>query len=218
MAKNDPAFLFYPGSWLKGTQLMTRSHKGAYMDLLMAQFSNGHLSLDDIMGVLGSDYESMWESRLSKCFVVDDNSLYYNEKLQSVMEERSRYKKGRLANLKGRNTTHKDKTHGVPYEKPICLNENINENKDTIINVSFKSFWDLYDKKVSAGKCEPKWNKLKDSDRTAIMEYIPKYKKAQPDKQYRKNPEVFLNNKSWNDEIITKKDTAPAAGKYKVNF
>jgi len=23
-----------------------------------------------------------------------------------------------------------------------------------------------------------------------------------PDKQYRKNPETYLNNKSWNDEII----------------
>ncbi len=34
------------------------------------------------------------------------------------------------------------------------------------------------------------------------MLYIPKYKAAQPNKQYRKNPETFLNNKSWNDELI----------------
>jgi len=35
------------------------------------------------------------------------------------------------------------------------------------------------------------------------MEYVVKYKLSQPDKQYRKNAETFLNNKGWLDEIIT---------------
>ena len=34
------------------------------------------------------------------------------------------------------------------------------------------------------------------------MQYIPKYKIAQPEKQYRKNPETFLDNEGWNDEVI----------------
>jgi hypothetical protein len=34
------------------------------------------------------------------------------------------------------------------------------------------------------------------------MEHVAKYKQAQPDKKFRKNPETYLNNKSWNDEII----------------
>ena len=33
-------------------------------------------------------------------------------------------------------------------------------------------------------------------------EYIPQYKLAQPNKKYRKNPDTFLNGKSWNDELI----------------
>ena len=37
-----------------------------------------------------------------------------------------------------------------------------------------------------------------------MFEYIPKYKQAQPDKQYRKNPETFLRNRSWEDELIFK--------------
>ena len=44
------------------------------------------------------------------------------------------------------------------------------------------------------------------------MEHIPKYKQAQPDKKFRKNPETFLNNKSWNDEII--EDTEKQEGKF----
>jgi hypothetical protein len=31
---------------------------------------------------------------------------------------------------------------------------------------------------------------------------VPKYKAAQPDKRFRKNPEAYLNQKAWNDEII----------------
>ena len=34
------------------------------------------------------------------------------------------------------------------------------------------------------------------------MSYIPQYKQCQPDKKYRKNPETFLNQKAWNDELI----------------
>jgi hypothetical protein len=70
------------------------------------------------------------------------------------------------------------------------------------LNISFEDFWNLYDKKV--GNCEKisaKWKALTDTERNAIMEYLPKYKQAKPDKQYRKNPETFLNNKSWNDEL-----------------
>jgi hypothetical protein len=73
--------------------------------------------------------------------------------------------------------------------------------------ISFDEFWNLYDKKVGYNeKLINKWNKLPESEKKLIFEYIPKYKIAQPDKQYRKNPETFLNNKSWNDELINKKD------------
>jgi len=80
-----------------------------------------------------------------------------------------------------------------------------NESDSVIegVNISFNLFWDTYDKKIGKrSKLESKWNKLKDTDRELIMEYIPRYKKNTPDKQFRKNPEVFLNNESWNDELV----------------
>lgn len=67
----------------------------------------------------------------------------------------------------------------------------------------FDAFWNLYDKKVGKPKCEKLWARLSPDERKECMEYIPLYKDAQPDKQYRKNPETFLRNKSWHDEIIT---------------
>lgn len=71
------------------------------------------------------------------------------------------------------------------------------------LNISFDHFWDLYDKKVgNKEKLSKKWNKLNDKERQAIMDHIPKYKNSIPDKKFRKNPDTFLNNKSWNDEVI----------------
>lgn len=74
--------------------------------------------------------------------------------------------------------------------------------------IPFESFWDLYDKKVGRPKAEKKWAGLSKKDRLAVMEYIPKYKAAQPEKRYRKHPTTFLNNRAWEDEII-KNGTGP---------
>lgn len=90
---------------------------------------------------------------------------------------------------------------GNPKNPTGADNENEKDNEKDII--SFDRFWNLYDKKVGRkDKIESKWNKLSNQTRKAIIEYIPKYIDSQPDKKYRKNPETFLNNKSWNDEII----------------
>lgn len=68
----------------------------------------------------------------------------------------------------------------------------------------FEEFWNDYDKKVGEKeKLSRKWEKVSIKDRKAIKEYIPKYKAHQPDKKFRKNPETFLNNKGWNDELIS---------------
>jgi hypothetical protein len=74
---------------------------------------------------------------------------------------------------------------------------------DTDVEVNgFDFFWNAYEKKVGRPKCEKLWAKLTLAEKKACLDYIPLYKQAQPDKQYRKNPETFLRNKSWNDEII----------------
>ncbi len=51
----DPAFLFYPGDYIAGTMGMTFEEKGAYMELLMMQFSRGHMTshmIDQVVGQL----------------------------------------------------------------------------------------------------------------------------------------------------------------------
>lgn len=71
------------------------------------------------------------------------------------------------------------------------------------LDFQFKVFWDLYDKKRGdKAKLLKKWKELTEEDRIKIMQYVPEYIKATPDKKYRKDPATFFNNKSWNDELI----------------
>lgn len=72
---------------------------------------------------------------------------------------------------------------------------------DKPLNVPFDDFWNLYNKKVGRKKSEAKWKRLTNKDRAAIMEHLPNYIRNTPDVQYRKNPETYLNNESWNDEL-----------------
>lgn len=84
-------------------------------------------------------------------------------------------------------------------------NENENENENPKIEVySFDDFWSDYDKKIDKPKVESKWKKISDNDKSAIKAHIEKYKRDQPEKQYRKNPEAYLNARAWENEILGK--------------
>ena len=43
---------------------------------------------------------------------------------------------------------------------------------------------------------------MSQKDRKAAIEYVPLYVISQPDKQYRKNFQTFLNQRGWEDELI----------------
>ncbi len=68
--------------------------------------------------------------------------------------------------------------------------------------INFDIFWNEYDKKADKPKCLKKWNRFPLDVQQEIIAYIPHYKKSTPDKKYRKNPYTFLNNQSWENEIV----------------
>ena len=79
----------------------------------------------------------------------------------------------------------------------------------------FDEFWEDYDKKVGdKDKLRKKWSNVIKSDRAKIKEFIPKYKISRPDKKFRKDPTTFLNQKSWNDEIINSPSDATSSNNY----
>ena len=88
------------------------------------------------------------------------------------------------------------------------------KDKDKKEDNDFDRFWKLYDKKVSKQKTILIWNKLTNAEKDAIFDHIPQYKLSQPDKIYRKNPDVYLRNRGWEDEIIISGNAPKLKKKY----
>lgn len=107
-----------------------------------------------------------------------------------------------------------DKPH---TEKPLTDNQlllSTNEQSTKLKSKEdkeklFESFWDLYDKKVDKDACKKKFLKLDLSVIGKILQVVPSYVTTTPDKQYRKNPETWINNKCWDDELILRLPEIP---------
>jgi hypothetical protein len=127
----DPAFLFYPGDWDGGTKLFDRYVKGAYIDLLMCQFHNGHMTSHDVVTILGKkDYKKYWASKLRSKFAQDLDGNFYNVKLENEQIKRRKWCESRTNNKNGKNqysghvTSHmvneNENTSVVDISSTIC--------------------------------------------------------------------------------------------------
>ncbi len=114
------------------------------------------------------------------------------------------------AGYKGGKSTQFAKSNTQPKQQANTEDESANETEtlieDNTIKESFEKFWDLYDRKRDKDKTFKLWCKLNILERASIMVYVPKYKEAQPDKQFRRDPSTFINQKTWESEIIKPKD------------
>lgn len=135
MAK-DPAFLFYPSDWISGTMGMTFEEKGAYMELLMYQFNQGHMSGHMIARIVGKHWETIKHK-----FKQDDNGNWYNVRLELEKEKRKTYSESRRNNLKGNNQYTKKGNKKEAHMVSHMENEDINEIKDIIdyLNITCKT-------------------------------------------------------------------------------
>lgn len=87
------------------------------------------------------------------------------------------------------------------YNKPI--------NQLTIEQekIDFDIFWDVFDKKVGdKSKCKKKWDKYDYEKQSVILHHVEDYVKSTPDKKFRCNPETYINQERWNNEIINNQE------------
>ena len=198
MAK-DPAVLFYTSDFLSGTFTMDNEQVGKYIRLLCLQHQKGKLSEKDMLSICKAYDSEIWDK-----FKFEDG-LYYNDRMLNETVRRQKFSESRRNNAKSPKKESTNEAYAKHMEtetenRTITINENI--------NIDFDWFWVEYDKKVGdKQKLKKKWNKLTDQERQNAMNYLELYKQSVPDKQFRKNPETFLNNKSWNDEIINRSIT-----------
>lgn len=230
MAKR-PSFQFYPSDWLRDTALRSCSieARGLWIDMLCYMhegYPYGYLKVGtkvilpvNLASMTGLTLEVaerlLHELRNADVFSVDDEGCMFSRRM--VRDEAIRSKRAAGGHLGGNPALKKVKKK-VNHKDNLIDNLTPEDEEEDIINIkrlniTFDEFWNLYDKKVGdKGKLEKKWASLTDDERSKAIWHIPQYKSAQPDKQFRKDPGTYLNNKSFNDEIIKNGTTTPRGG------
>jgi hypothetical protein len=123
------------------------------------------------------------------------NDLIYNDRINDdvIDKEKTHMFKTSLNDNDGQELFEEDFT-------AVGSNKVASQPKPTIF--SFEQFWNMYDKKLGREICDKKYKKLNETERQKIKEHLPKYCLSTPDKQYRKNPITYLNQKCWNDDVL----------------
>ena len=208
----DPAFLFYSSDFLTGTMFLSNEQVGKFIRLLCVQHQKGRLSEKHMLSICKA-----YDSEIFEMFLKDEEGLFYNERLEIEINKRKSHSEKQRANVMKRWNKDTNVIPNIQNGNTVVIpledeNENENENEDvnTIKNEveiwpSFEDFWTLYNKKTgNKSLIKLKFDKLPQKIKEKIIDYLPNYIDSTPDKAYRKNPQTFLNNKSWEDEIITK--------------
>ena len=201
----DPAFLFYSSDFLTGTYFLNDTQVGKFIRLLCFHHQKGRLTKQHMLKICLT-----YDKDIFDLFIQDENGLYFNERLESEVNRRKKYSESRRSNRKKKTNNEVpvlniSKTYDQHMEtetitKTITKTKNENEVE---VWPSFEDFWDLYNKKTgNKTLIKPKFDKLPQSVKENIMNYLPEYIESTPDKTYRKNPQTFLNNKAWQDELI----------------
>ena len=209
MAK-DPAFLFYPGDYLRDTQTLSEKAQVAYDRIMCEHMRYICISQAQLKFFTKRLNEDELEELMFVLVEVDGG--YQIEWVADSINKRKAYSESRRNNRVGKKQKKRTNT-STSYDKHMENEneiENVNKDEDVIESEfeilqypSFEDFWNLYDKKVDRTKAEAKWKLLSQKEKEEAVEYIPAYKLAQPDKKFRRNPETFINNKTWQNEIIT---------------
>ena len=197
-----PSFDFYYQDFLVGTSFMSLEATGAYILCLCHQAHKNAISIDQIKAICMNN-ESIIEQVLPKFITDESTGLLYNERCRIEVDKKTRYAASRSNNRKKKEVTKKEIKHVKEKDADGATEGVIDLTNE--LNVPFEFWWDEYRKKVgNIKKLQKKWAALKDEERQQAFDHTKLYVASTPDKTYRKNPETYINNKSWNDEIIKK--------------
>lgn len=162
-----------------------------------------------------ADHSDIVASILDEFFVLQDDGWHQKHCDTKIIEYHGKAKTNKSNGLKGGRPKNPQETQSVNSENPdetLIKNKELETtNKESKTNIhknillGFDEFWSVYDKKVSRAKAEKEWSKIGIDDDLleTIILAARNYVKSKPDKQFRKDPERWLKNRSWEDEIVT---------------
>jgi uncharacterized protein YdaU (DUF1376 family) len=201
----DPAVLFYTSDFLSGTFTMTNEQVGMYIRLLCLQHQKGKLTEKDMLSICRAYDIDIWSK------FKNEDGAFYNERMYNETVRRQKFSESRRNNAKSPKNESTSKAYAKHMETET-ENETITINrtkaKIEILDPKFEEWWLWYDYKISKDKAKKSWNKLNEQEKDLALQSVQAYVISTPDKSFRKHPTTYLNQKSFNDEIITRNTTS----------
>jgi hypothetical protein len=220
MAK-DPAFLFYPGDYLRDTQNFNENQQVSYDRIMCEHMRN----ICSVIGVSQAQLNFFTKRLTSEekaellFYLKQTNGVYQIEWVVESIEKRRAYSEGRRQNKTG-NKSNICLSHDEHMENE---NENIN-NKEIIYTEDFLSFWKAYPNKSGSKKAAfDAWKKLGKSlpgmEEILSSVMIQKGWRKNANGEFRpewKDPERWLKNRMWESDFKT--ETKKAIGVPREDF
>jgi hypothetical protein len=200
---NDPAFLFYPGDYLRDTQCLTEQAQVAY-DRIMCEHMRNICISQTTLKFLTKRLDDLEREQIMEILDEVDGGFAIPWVRESIIKRRE-YSESRRNNRKGKeNPTPKNsKKISLSYDAHMeNENEDVNENVNNNKKVWFEDFWNRFDKKTEKPDAIREWLKLTDNEINKALDAVDLYVQSTNDKQYRKAAHRWLKKKGWEDEII----------------
>lgn len=221
--KKQPYIPLYIGDWEQDTNCLSLQAEAAWLKIIFKMWKNGRSgryksSTNSLQNLWKTDTKGVQNiiHELSLNEVCNFEKERENEGKDHagceiyIFINRRMVKEAEISEIRTNAVQNRYKDDYKDDTNTLHPLDSDNDNTVSKINIEFEEFWKLYDKKTSPKEsCQKKWEKLKDNERLLAMTYIPAYKISQPEKQFRKDPATFLNQKAWNNEIIYRNGTNP---------
>ena len=184
---------------------MTNEQVGMYIRLLCLQHQKGKLTEKDMLSICRAYDIDIWSK------FKNEDGAFYNERMYNETVRRQKFSESRRNNAKSPKNESTSKAYAKHMETET-ENETITINrtkaKIEILDPKFEEWWLWYDYKISKDKAKKSWNKLNEQEKDLALQSVQAYVRSTPDKSFRKHPTTYLNQKSFNDEIITRNTTS----------
>ena len=182
---------------------------GLFWSIIEDLYNNANALRTDYEGIA---YDFRIDVSIVKSVINDFDLFVFDEDVFGSLSVQKRIDERDSKSVKARESAHKRWTNANAMQSQ-CEGNAIKESKEkeikeskvnkvNIIDEDFDRFWDLYDYKKSRDKAEKAWKTLNKEEKALALQHAPLYVKSTPDKQFRKHPTTYLNNKNFNDEII----------------
>jgi uncharacterized protein YdaU (DUF1376 family) len=206
-----PSFQFYAQDFLTGVIYLTNEEVGIYIKMLSKQWTDGKIPKKRLGFLVGYDWVNLSDELKEKFTDVGD--YVFNERLEVEREKKTAFiqkqsengKKGGRPLKKEKPNKPKPLVRVNPNEnqiKPLEEEDEIEDEIEIEVWPTFEDFWSAYDKKIDRERSESIWGKIKQPDKTIIIDAVSEYVLSTPNKEFRKNPVTYLRNESWKNEII----------------